>query len=208
MKLYDRETSGNSYKVRLLLSFLSVPYEKSFISLLDGRNQVDPHYLQLNPRGQIPTLQDGDVVVWGSTAILCYIASKYDESRSWLPASPEEFSQVVQWLELAQNEIQSGLFLARAVKRFGYAGDLRAAQHSAARVLDILDSRLNGTPWLAGSRPTVADISCFPYTALAAEGGVDTSTYKGVQRWLAAFMNLDRFIGMPGIERAAVQQED
>lgn len=199
MKLYDRETSGNSYKVRLLLSFLEVPYEKSSIPLIDGRNQVDADYLQLNPRGQIPTLQDGDVVVWGSTAILCYIASKYDESRSWLPAAPEEFSQVMQWLELAQNEIQSGLFLARAVKRFGYPGDLRAAQHSAARALDILDSRLKGTSWLAGSRPTVADISCFPYAALAAEGGVDTSIHKGVQRWLAAFMDIERFIGMPGI---------
>jgi len=199
MKLFDRETSGNSYKARLLLSFLEVPCETLSIPLANGRNQVDSDYLRLNPRGQIPTLQDESFVVWGSTAVLCYLASKYDKPRTWLPSEPEQFSQVMQWLELAQNEVQSGLFLARAIKRFGYAGDLNAAQRSGERALDVLNSRLIHKEWLVGSSPTIADISCFPYTALAAEGGIDISAHKGVQRWLTAFKGLERFVGMPGI---------
>jgi hypothetical protein len=104
-RLYDRERSGNAYKVRLLLSFLGVPYERIPVSLKEGRNQVDSHYLQLNPRGQIPTLQDGDVTLWGSTAILTYLALRSDKTEQWLPRDPARFGQAMQWLELAQNEI-------------------------------------------------------------------------------------------------------
>jgi glutathione S-transferase len=104
-RLYDRERSGNAYKVRLLLSLLGVPYERIPVSLKEGRNQVDSHYLQLNPRGQIPTLQDGDVTLWGSTAILTYLALRSDKTEQWLPRDPVRFGQAMQWLELAQNEI-------------------------------------------------------------------------------------------------------
>jgi glutathione S-transferase len=200
LKLHDREKSGNAYKIRLLLSFLDLPYERIPVALKDGRNQVDSEYLQLNPRGQIPTLQDGDATLWGSTAILSYLALRYDKTEQWLPRDPVRFGQVMQWLELAQNEIQSGLFQARAIVQFGLAGDLQAAQRIAVLALDVLESRLRIEQWLAGPEPTIADIACFPYVALAAEGKVDVSPYPGVQRWIDELRSLDRFVGMPGIE--------
>jgi glutathione S-transferase len=200
LKLHDREKSGNAYKIRLLLSFLDLPYERIPVALKDGRNQVDSEYLQLNPRGQIPTLQDGDATLWGSTAILSYLALRYDKTEQWLPRDPVRFGQVMQWLELAQNEIQSGLFQARAIVQFGLAGDLQAAQRIAVLALDVLESRLRIEQWLAGPEPTIADIACFPYVALAAEGKVDVSPYPGVQRWIDELGSLDRFVGMPGIE--------
>lgn len=200
LTLHDREKSGNAYKIRLLLSFLDLPYERIPVALKDGRNQVDSDYLKLNPRGQIPTLQDGDATFWGSTAILCYLALRYDESGRWLPRVPARFGRVMQWLELAQNEIQSGLFQARAIVQFGLAGDLQAAQRIAGQALGVLEARLDNAQWLAGPGPTIADIACFPYTALAGEGKVDTTPYPGVQRWIDDFRSLDRFVGMPGIE--------
>lgn len=200
LKLHDREKSGNAYKIRLLLSFLNVPYERIPVALKDGRNQVDSSYFQLNPRGQIPTLQDGDAVLWGSTAILSYLALRYDKTEQWLPRGPARFGQVMQWLELAQNEIQSGLFQARAIVQFGLAGDLQAAQRIAGQALDVLESRLRIEQWLAGPEPTIADIACFPYVALAGEGKVNVSLHPGVQRWMGDLMSLDRFVGMPGIE--------
>lgn len=200
LKLHDREKSGNAYKIRLLLSFLNVPHERIPVALKDGRNQVDSSYFQLNPRGQIPTLQDGDVVLWGSTAILSYLALRYDKAARWLPRDPARFGQVMQWLELAQNEIQSGLFQARAIVQFGLAGDLQAAQRIAGQALDVLESRLRIEQWLAGPEPTIADIACFPYVALAGEGKVDVSPWPGVRRWIEDFRSLDRFVGMPGID--------
>ena len=199
LKLHDRERSGNAYKVRLLLSFLDLPYERIVVPVTDGRNQVDSSYLQLNPRGQIPTLQDGDVTLWGSTAILGYLALRYDRTARWLPRDPLHFGQVMQWLELAQNEIQSGLFQARAIVQFGLSGDLLAAQRLAGQALEVLESRLGNERWLAGPGPTIADVACFPYAALAGEGNVDASPYSGVQRWIDDFKSLDRFVGMPGL---------
>ncbi len=199
LKLFDREASGNCYKVRLLLSFLDVPYERVPVAMKDGKNVIDSSYLQLNPRGQIPTIQDGDVTLWGSTAILCYIASRYDKSERWLPRDPALFGQTMQWLELAQNEILSGLARARAIVRFNIAADLPAVQQLGLRALGVLESRLGHETWLAGNGPTVADIACFPYVALAPEGKIDASPYEGVQRWIANFKSLDRFVGMPGI---------
>jgi len=199
LKLYDREASGNAYKIRLLLAFLNIPYESIPVSMKDGKNQVDESYLQLNPRGQIPSIQDGDFSLWGSTAILCYLASQYDPSARWLPRDPMQFGQVMQWLELAQNEIQTGLFRARAIVHFGLAGDVEAAHQTARQALDVLESRLDTETWLAGPGPTVADIACFPYVALAQQGQVDTARYAGIQRWIADFKALDRFVGMPGI---------
>jgi glutathione S-transferase len=199
LHLYDRETSGNAYKVRLLLAFLGVPYGRTLVPLKDGKNQVDPSYLELNPRGQIPTLEDGALTLWGSTAALCYIATRYDASRTWLPTAPDQFAEVMQWLELAQNEIQSGLFLARAVARFGYPGSLAEAQGRAATALRTLEWRLEANAWLVGPNPTIADIACFPYAALAGEGQVDVSPYRGVQAWIRAVKSLSNFTPMSGL---------
>ncbi len=199
LKLYDREASGNCYKARLLLSFLNMPYERVPVAMQDGKNVVDSGYLQLNPRGQVPTLVDGDTTLWGSTAILCYLAARYDETFSWLPRDPARLGEVMQWLELAQNEILSGLFRARAIVKFGLPGDLEAARQIGARALEVLESRLASESWLAGNGPTIADVACFPYVALAYEGMVEVSPYAGVQQWIARIKSLDRFVGMPGI---------
>lgn len=199
LKLYDREASGNAYKARLLLSFLNMPYERIPVAMQDGKNVVDSAYLALNPRGQIPTLVDGETTLWGSTAILCYLATRYDETKSWLPRDPVPMAQVMQWMELAQNEILGGLFRARVIVKFGLPGDLNAAQQIAQRALGVLESRLAAHAWLAGSGPTIADIACFPYAALAHEGKVDTAPYPGVQQWVGRIKSLDRFVSMPGI---------
>lgn len=199
LHLYDRETSGNSYKVRLLLAFLGIPYDQTLIPLKDGKNQVDPSYYELNPRGQIPTLTDGISTLWGSTAALCYVASKYDASRTWLPAEPLQFAEVMQWLELAQNEIQSGLFMARAIARFGYPGNLAEAKVKATAALQTLEWRLAKNTWLVGSTPTIADIACFPYVALAEEGQVDVSPYSAVRAWVNSVKSIRNFVPMPGL---------
>lgn len=199
LKLYDREASGNAYKARLLLSFIGVPYERIAVTMKNGKNQVGSDYLALNPRGQIPTLVDGELVLWGSTSILCYLASRYDETGRWLPRDPAKFARVMQWMELAQNEIQTGLARARGILRFGIEGDLQAAQKLATRALQVLESRLSSDSWLAGDAPTIADIACFPYAALAAEGHVDLTPYPGMRAWIARIKSQDQFVGMPGI---------
>lgn len=81
MKLYSYEESGNSYKIRLLLSFLDLTYEKFDVDLMaDAQHQ--PAYLAVNRRGEVPALIDGDVELVDSMAILIYLAAKFDKNRT------------------------------------------------------------------------------------------------------------------------------
>jgi glutathione S-transferase len=199
LKLYDREASGNAYKARLLLALLDVPYERIPVTMQDGRNQVDEAYLALNPRGQIPTLVEGDESMWGSTAILVYLAARHDPARTWLPQDPLRMGRVMQWLELAQNEVADGLFRARMIAHMGRPGDLDAAHAQAAAALRVLEGRLARADWLTDGGPTIADVACFPYVALAHQGRVDLAPYPGVRRWVERVKALPHFVGMSGV---------
>ena len=111
MKLYYTSNSGNAYKVRILLSLLNVPHEKV---LVDTRNKEhkQPPFLKLNPRGEVPVIEDNGTVIWDSAACLAYVARKHGGDQ-WLPADPAGMAQVMQWVALAGNEIQYGLLYAR-----------------------------------------------------------------------------------------------
>jgi glutathione S-transferase len=201
IQLYGRETSGNTYKARLLMAFLDVAYEQIDVRLgPGGRNQVDASYRSLNPRGQVPTLVDGDTALWGSTAILVYLAARYDPSGRWLPRhDPVALGRSMQWLELAQNEISTGLFRARAIARFGYGGDIEEAQRDGTEALRVLEQRLSSNAWLVGDdAPTIADVACFPYVALSPEGGFDLTSYPAISSWIARVSALPRYVPAPG----------
>ena len=86
MKLYITKTSGNAWKVRLLLSMLKQPFETIVLDS-DKKENKTPEFLKLNPRGQVPVLVDGDQVFWDSTACLVYLARKYG-GEQWLPTDP------------------------------------------------------------------------------------------------------------------------
>ena len=84
MKLYYTKNSGNAYKVRILLSLLKVPHEKVLVDTRTKEHKQAP-FLKLNPRGEVPVLEDGDTVIWDSAACLSYIARKHG-GEQWLPA--------------------------------------------------------------------------------------------------------------------------
>jgi glutathione S-transferase len=199
IQLYGREPSGNSYKARLLMALIGVPYRQIEIRLgAHGKNDVDDAYRAMNPRGQVPTLVDGDTVLWGSTAILVYLATRYDPSGQWLPrGDPAAFAQVMQWLELAQNDVV-GLLRARAMALFGVPGDIEAARRDGKEALRVLEQRLSGAAWLAGDGPTIADVACFPYAALAPQGGFDLAACPAISAWIARVRALPGYVPLPG----------
>lgn len=197
MKLYDRDISGNAYKARLLLALLQVPYERITVDLPGGENRK-PEFLRLNPRGQIPVLEDDGRVFWDSTAILVYLARRHG-GEPWLPTDAAGMAEVMQWLALAQNEILYGLARARAITLFKRPWNLEEAQATGRRALEVLEDRLSGHDWLALERPTIADVACFPYVALAPEGRVSLEACPALRRWIARVQNLPGFVGMPGL---------
>lgn len=185
MKLHAGKESGNSYKLRILLNMLAVPYELIFVDL-PNKEHKSPRFTALNPRGQVPVLEDGPVVIWDSSAALIYLARKYGRT-DLLPEDPAGLAEVAQWLALAGNEIQFGLQYARrgVIRNRWIAGDLAQLQEIGRLGLKAMEQRLSGHEWLAGDRPTIADIACFPYVDTAPEALIDLSDYPATSAWLS-----------------------
>ncbi len=197
MKLYDLELSGNAYRVRLMLALLGIEAELQTVDLMKGENRQE-WFLKLNPRGQVPVLDDKGTVIWDSMAILVYLARKYGGER-WLPSDPKGMAEVMQWLAVMENETLYGLGKARVIVKFGFPGSLEEAQALGKRGLAVLEQRLCGQDWLALGRLTVADVGCFPCVALAPEGDIPLDAYPNVQMWIERIKKQPGFVPMPGI---------
>jgi len=197
MKLYDMELSGNCYKIRLLCSLLGVSHESVPVDLMKGEHK-QAAFLALNPRGQVPVLDDAGTVVWDSMAILVYLARKYGGER-WLPTEAETMARVMQWLALSENEILYGLARARAVTKFNRPWDLAQCQDLGRSGLGVMENHLEKNRWLAADHPTIADIACYPYVALAPEGGVVLDEFPHIGQWIARIRSLPGYVGMSGL---------
>lgn len=197
MKLYDLTLSGNCYKVRLLAALAGIPLEIVPVDFLAGEHKRPP-LSELNPWGEIPILEDGEVVLRDSQAILVYLARRY-AGEAWLPGDPAAMAEVVQWLSTAANEVQNGPGAARLVDKFGYDLDKTDTLRRAARILPLIDARLAAHDWLALDRPTIADCAVLPYVALAPEGGVALSDFPHIRAWIARVQALPGFVPMPGV---------
>ncbi|WP_157014714.1 glutathione S-transferase family protein [Mesorhizobium xinjiangense] len=203
IKLHDYGLSGSCYKVRLLLDFLELDYEVEKIDFYPGRQHKSLDFLEINPLGQIPVLDDDGTRLRDAQAILCHIANKYDASGRWLPHDPARFGQVMMWLMFAGGELMAAS-AARLHDVMGYRLDIEAARrnaHAAFRILDdhLTEREIEGGQWIVGEEPTVADIACFPYTALAGDGGIGHEDYPALRNWMRAFRRLPRFQPMSGI---------
>lgn len=199
MKLYDVELSGNCYKVRLFLALLGQSYERVPVDFMAGEHK-SPGFLKLNPLGQIPVLDDDGLVLRDSQAILVYLARKIG-GEAWLPTDAAGMAEVTQWLSTAANEIAHGPSAARLRQQFGIdtGVPVELLQERARRILGTLEQHLSQREWLAQGRPTIADIACFPYVALAPQGGVPLDPYPAVGAWIGRVKALPGFVGMPGI---------
>src|SRR5439155_15536458 len=98
--LHRYALSGHAHRAELLLSLLGLPFEKIEVDLARGE-QKTPQFLALNPFGQVPVIEDGEVVVADSNAILTYLALRYDPSGRWLPRDPLGAAKVQRWLSVA-----------------------------------------------------------------------------------------------------------
>ena len=197
MKLYDFQLSGNSYRARLFLSLLNLPYELKPVDLAKGE-QRQPWFLELNPRGQVPTLDDDGTVVWDSMAVLVYLARKYG-GEAWLPLDAKGMAEVMQWLAVMENETLYGLAKARIICKFKYPGNLEEAKAFGRKGLAVMERRLAAHAWLAVDHATIADVGCFPYVALAPEGEIALDDYPSVRAWIDRFKALPGFVAMPGL---------
>ena len=196
IRLHDLEVSGNCYKVRLFLSLLGIAYERVLVNTRRGE-QKRPEFLALNPRGQVPVLEDDGFAVWDSASILVYLAREY--APQWYPTEPREAAEVARWVAISQQtEITvTGLSRSRSITLFGVVGNLADFQERGRHFLRFLDGYLASRTWLALERPTIGDLACYPYIALAPDGGVSLDEYASLQKWFARIRALPGYIELP-----------
>jgi glutathione S-transferase len=193
--LHGTRLSGHTHRARLFLHLLDLNYEFAD-SPADVRKS--PAFRAMNPLGQIPVLEDGDVVLADSNAILVYLAKRYAPGSAWLPEDPVGAARVQRWLSQAAGEIMFGPAAARVSARFYDTGvPAPLSQALAARVLGLMDGELAARDWLVGTAPTIADVACYSYIAHAPEGGIALEPYARVRAWIARVEALPGFVAMP-----------
>lgn len=197
IRLYDFELSGSCYKVRLLLNILKISCERVPVDFVRKEHKTEG-FLKLNPLGEIPVMEDGEVRLRDAQSILVYIARQYDRSNTWFPDAPDSMGRIMQWLSFGGRELMASAG-ARAVLLLNYPLDLPALQARAIASFRILDAHLSDREFLELGHPTIADIACFPYVAMAGEGGIDLKPHPNILRWIDRIKQIPGFIPMPGI---------
>ena len=184
--LYDHLDSGNSYKVRLALTQLGVPFRLVQKDILHGETRT-PEFLAKNPNGRIPTveLEDGRFL-FESNAILFYFA----EGTPLFPKDPFERGLAMQWMFFEQYSHEPYVAVARfwmkhAPERVKKEPALFAEkQRLGYAALDVMERHLEGRTFFVGERYSIADIALFAYTHVGHEGGFDLERYPRIRGWL------------------------
>ena len=177
--------------MRLLAAQLGIELERCELDVVDRRNR--PEVIgQLSPILRVPVLVLGDGrAMFESNAIIDYLA----EGTAYMPAGAYERQQVLAWQFFEQYEIEPNLAVARFFTIFGLeppTGLMRQKQEGGRRGLDALERGLTDRSFLVADRYTVADVSLYAYTHLAAEGGFDLAAYPAITAWC------ERVAGQPG----------
>ena len=189
-RLHDNMSSGNAYKVRLLLSQLGVPFERIDYDI-DRAETRTPAFLEKNPNGRIPLLElaPGRFLA-ESNAILCYLA----EDTHFLPADRLQRAQVMQWLFFEQYNHEPNIATVRywithkvEMTEFRRIA-LPVKRQDGFAALGVMERHLNGREWFVGTAYSIADIALYAYTHVAGEGGFDLAPFPAIRSWLNRIM--------------------
>lgn len=176
----------NGKKISIALEELELEYKVNAISFAK-REQKSAEYLAINPNGKIPAIIDRsaeDFVVFESGAILIYLAEK---TGRLLPSDPKGRSTTIQWLMFQMAGVgpmmgQAGFFLRSAPEKIPYA--IERYQKESRRLLEVLNTRLAESSYLAGDDYTIADIATYPWVSTHDWSGVSIDGLEHLASWL------------------------
>jgi glutathione S-transferase len=181
--------------VELLLSLLELPYELVDVDL-PGKEHKGQRFLALNPFGQVPVIEDGELALGDSNAILVYLSRAYGAGR-FEPESAALLAEQQRWFSVAAGPLAFGPAAARAHRLFNSPVDLIPARQRAHALFALMNARLATRSFLLGDALTLADVANYAYTARAPEGGVELEEYPALRAWLARIEAVPRFVPMP-----------
>jgi glutathione S-transferase len=185
-KLLGRQTSGNVQKVLFMLEELGAAYKREDYGR-QFENTQTAEYKALNPTSKVPTLVDGDTVIWESNTILRYLAAVGGEHLTG--ATPAEKTEVERWMDFLLAAVNPG-YLA-AFKGAKLTPEEQTAEYKEqvkdlVAQLKIVDGHLAGKDFLALGKLTLADIACAPILKRCVDFKIDRPSMPDLERWVAA----------------------
>ena len=162
--LYGMSSSGNCYKLQLLMAQLGRACEWEEIDVTRGEN-LSPEFLAMNDRGKVPVLKlDDGRTMSESNAILNFLA----QGTPLLPDDAWERAKTLQWMFFEQYSHEPYIAVSRFVRKFLPAdhprrASLDALKASGDEALAAMERHLTRLPWFGGERYTIADIATFPW---------------------------------------------
>jgi len=194
MRLYDYGSSGNCYKVRLLLSQLGEPFERVHLDIRKGETRT-AEYLAKNPNRRVPLVEwpDGRLLA-ESDAILWY----FGEGTPFVPEDRFERAQVLQWMFFEQYSHEPYI----AVVRFWHHSGLLEQNQAVLpekiergyHALGVMEKQLASHAFFVGERYTIADIALYAYTHVAEEGGFKLGEFPRINGWLERVRSQPRHV--------------
>jgi glutathione S-transferase len=164
VEVYWGSGSPFAWRVLLALEVKRLTYQSTLLEFSKGEHKASG-FLQLNPRGKVPVLKDGEFVLSESLAIMAYLDKKYPKPPLY-GTSPQETGLI--WraiLEMEAYIVSAGDKLVRPLF-FGQGLDqterIQEAAATIRRELMRIDTELEGASWLIGKQISAADISLFP----------------------------------------------
>jgi|307.fasta_scaffold329141_1 glutathione S-transferase len=192
--LYSMQRSGNSYKVRLALARLGIPYKLVEIDILKGESRT-PEFLVKNPNGQVPLLEvaPGRHIA-ESNAILWYVAG----GSTLAPEDRITRAEALQWMFFEQHSLEPNIgaayFWLALIKggRELQSHALEDWMENGYRALGVMETHLTSHRYFVGDHFTIADIALYAYTHVADQADFDLSRFPSIRAWL------DRVTEEPG----------
>jgi glutathione S-transferase len=185
LKVLGRKTSGNVQKVIFALEEMGLAYEREDYGRQFG-NTASADYLAMNPTAKVPTLVDGDVVIWESNTILRYLADSY--GQAFTGYTPAQRSAVERWMDFLLAAINTGYVNAFKSAKQEPADRPAGLDEQIAELhaqMKLLDAYLAGKSFLALDRLTIADMALAPIMARCLSFPYDRPAMPALEAWQA-----------------------
>jgi len=207
MRLYYSDTL-NPRKACAVARYLNSPVEFVHVNLAKGENKT-PEFLAINPNGKVPALEDGDLKVWESNAIMCHLARKAG-SDLW-PRDERNQIELTRWLTWNSEHFTrhaGTLYFEHIIKaKFGLGEPNAAAIEEATgffkRFAGVLNDHLRDRKYILGDTLTVVDFAVGISLPYAERANIPVKEFPEVERWHARLNELPAWREPWPVEKAA-----
>ena len=187
LTIWGRSNSVNVQKALWCLAELELPFERIDAGMQFGKNN-EAEYLAMNPNGRVPTLVDGDYVLWESNSVMRYLCMEYGKGAPIYPIDPKRRAAVDRWLDWTLSTVQPvdrPVFWARRTpKEKQDMAQIQKDVDAEAPVWAIAERQLSTRRYMEGDQFTIADIAVGAFARRwLGFTGINKPAFPHVERW-------------------------